>query len=338
MLPKNLKSFKRVSLNNIEGSLAKGLEGITMDIVTQALRKKVEVYKIFDESKVLVLKKGGRVAWIYKSLTSKTSSVGVYIAKNKVLSKEFLEKMGYPTPESRLAENISELSKITKKISFPVVVKPLSSAEGQGVTVNIRNNKLLRNSFEFAKKFDEKVLIEKQVVGDYYRITFIANGAYAATKNLPAFVCGNGKRSAKKLIAEENKNPERGPGGRLNKIKISQKTMRFLASNGFNLSSIIPKGRKVPLCFSGHDGGEYIDVTEKIHPYFLKLAKSITDNLGLAIVGIDIITRDISQPLNKNGGAVIEINASFPAFKIHSEPTQGKPRYLIPALIDYLMS
>jgi cyanophycin synthetase len=153
---------------------------------------------------------------------------------------------------------------------------------------------------------------------------------------LPAFITGNGEKTAQQLIATENKKIERAKKGKLNKIKITDKTKRFLASSGYTLSSILPKGTKIPLCFSGYGGGEYIDVTDKIHPYFKKLGKDAVDNLGLPIVGIDIITTDISRPLTKTGGAIIEINGEYPDIQFHNIPTIGKSVNLAPNFINYL--
>lgn len=193
------------------------------------------------------------------------------------------------------------------------------------------------DSFRIAKKFDKKILVEKHIEGDYYRLTYIANGFYAATKNMPAYIVGDGKKTAKQLIDSENKNnKERKDKGRLKKIKISEKTKRFLATYGYTFSSIIPKSKKIPLCFSGFDGGEYIDVTKNVHPYFIKMASRISKILDLPIIGVDIITKTISKPLNKTGGVILEINGTYPDIQFHNMPTQGKPINLAPKLIDCL--
>ena len=165
------------------------------------------------------------------------------------------------------------MNRLVKKIKFPAVVKPLGAAGGKGVTVNIRNRKLLINSFLAAKEYGQKVLIEQHLPGDYYRLTYIADGSYATTKNLPAFITGDGRKTAHQLIIDENKKKNRLPSGRLKKIAINKKTKRFLTSEGFTLTSVIPKNKRIPLCFSGYDGGEYIDVTSQTHPYFKKLGK-----------------------------------------------------------------
>ncbi len=331
-----LKKAKRINSNNINFVDSELFKGTIKELVKYAIKKKIEVYQLFENRIIFALKKGNKIIWIHRALTSKSNPIGINIVRNKNLAKLFIKKLGYPVPEGILLKDVSDLRRNINKIRFPVVVKPLSSAEGKGITVNVRSKKILIDSFHFAKRYDDKVIIENHLFGDYYRITYIADGSFAVTKNLPAYITGNGKDSAKKLIDNENKSPERSGSGRLKKIKITEKTKRFLASEGFDLTSIIPKNKKIPLCFSGYDGGEYIDVTEKISPYYIKLAREIAANLLIPIIGIDIITSDITQPLTKTRGAVIEINGTFPDIQFHNTPTIGKPRNLAPKLIDYL--
>lgn len=332
-----LKKAKKITLSNIGSIRSKIFKGTIEALVKYALKNNIEVFQLFENKSFFILKKRSKIVWIHKALTSITNPVGVSIARDKYLTKILLEKMSYPTSPSVTISEYSELKKALKQIPFPVVVKPVGGAGGKGVTVNITTQKLLRNSFTNAKQFDRKVLIEKYILGDYYRITYIADGSFAATKNLPAKITGDGKRTVKELIQTENKyNKERFALGRLKKIKISDKTERFLATEGYVLTSVIPRGKSIPLCFSGFDGGEYIDVTEDVHPYYLTLGKKITATLGLPIVGIDIIAKSLKIPLEKQNGVIIEINGTFPDIQFHNEPTLGKSRNLASGLIKYL--
>jgi cyanophycin synthetase len=333
LLIKKARQIKTGSISEVGSDLFKGT---VAELVRYALKKNIKVYQLFEGRIIFALKRGNKIVWIHRALTSKSNPIGVNIARNKNLTKLFLKKLGYPIPEGILLKEIAELKKIINKIKFPAVVKPLSAAEGKGITVNIRDKKLLASSFQFARQYDDRIIIENHLSGNYYRLTYIADGSFAATENLPAYIVGDGINSAEKLIYIENKTPERSKSGRLKKIKLTEKTKRFLASEGYSLNSIIPKNKQIPLCFSGYDGGEYIDVTEKIHPYYIKLAQDITANLLVPIVGIDIITKDITRPLTKTGGAVIEINGTFPDIQFHNNPTIGKPRNLAPKLINYL--
>ncbi|MDR3559519.1 MAG: hypothetical protein P4L62_02820 [Candidatus Pacebacteria bacterium] len=328
------KHFIKMSAENI-----KNLKGTTRAILKYALSQDIEVYQVFPDKRILILKKDDKNVWLDTSLTSKTNPVGMRIARNKQLAKKFLKELGYPVPPSKTISGPENVDYVIKELSFPLVAKPLSAAEGKGITININDKDLLLDSIQSALKFDDKVIIEKHILGDYYRITYVADGSYAVMKNLPAFVSGNGKNTIKELITMENAtNKERRPGGKLKKIKISGKTERFLASAGYEMESILPKSESIPLCFSGFDGGEYIDATKEVHPYFLEMSREISKSLGLPIVGIDIISRDIAIDPNENGGVVIEINGTYPDILFHSNPTHGIAAHLVPNLINYLFS
>jgi D-alanine-D-alanine ligase-like ATP-grasp enzyme len=56
-----------------------------------------------------------------------------------------------------------------------------------------------------------------------------------------------------------------------------------------------------------------------VHPYNVFMAERISRIIDLDICGIDIMTDDITVPLNENG-AVLEVNAA-PGFRMHLDPT-----------------
>lgn len=332
-----LKNFQQITLANFSTVDTGATRKTISELLKYALNNGIEVYRVFPSKTVFILKKESKIVWIHKSLTSKASPIGVNIARDKHLTKELLVKLGYPVAAGIIISSEEDLEFAKNNIVFPVVVKPLNSSEGKGITVNVNNYSLLLESFFSAKKFGKQVIIEKHIPGDYYRLTYIADGSFAAVKNLPAYITGNGTSTARELIYAENiSNKERGRNRRLKQITISEKTRRFLASEGYSLHSVIRKGDKVPLCFGGFDGGEYIDVTETIHSDFIVMASEISSVFDLPIIGIDIVTTDITRPLKETGGVIIEINGTFPDIQIHTNPTKGISRNLAPNLINYL--
>src|SRR5687768_393888 len=57
--------------------------------------------------------------------------------------------------------------------------------------------------------------------------------------------------------------------------------------------------------------------------------------IGLDIAGIDVLTEDISVPFRENGAVIIEVNAG-PGIRMHTHPTEGKPRNVGAPIIDML--
>src|SRR5690554_422767 len=65
------------------------------------------------------------------------------------------------------------------------------------------------------------------------------------------------------------------------------------------------------------------------------MAERISKIIDLDICGIDIMTTDISKPLEETGGAVLEVNAG-PGFRMHLAPSEGLPRNVAADVIDML--
>src|SRR5690554_7415552 len=65
------------------------------------------------------------------------------------------------------------------------------------------------------------------------------------------------------------------------------------------------------------------------------MAERISKIIDLDICGIDIMTTDISKPLEETGGAVLEVNAG-PGFRMHLAPAKGLARNVAAPVIDKL--
>jgi cyanophycin synthetase len=72
-----------------------------------------------------------------------------------------------------------------------------------------------------------------------------------------------------------------------------------------------------------------------VHPFNVFLAERISRIIDLDICGIDIMTDDISIPLNESGGAVLEVNAA-PGFRMHLDPTGGIGKNVAEPVVDML--
>lgn len=331
----SLNNYRRII--DIKSIKLKSFTGTVKKIVEYCLSQDIEVFQVFENQIIFILKKDTGIVWIHKSLSSISNPIGINIARNKYLMKCLLEKFNIPTIPGILIENEEDLMMASQQLGYPLVIKPTGAAEGKGITININNQSLLIDSFRNAKLFGKDVLIEKHIAGDYFRITYIADGTFAVTKNLPAYIEGDGLKTALEIILSENKcNKERRTNGRLNKLKISDKTERMLKSSGYRLDSVIKKGDRVPICFSGFDGGEYVDATEEVHKSYIAISKKICSLLGLPIIGLDILSTNINEHIDKSGGVVIEVNGTFPDIQIHNKTTIGARRDLTPNFVNFL--
>ena len=99
---------------------------------------------------------------------------------------------------------IDEAYKFQNEILGDVVVKPMASWAGQGVTVDIKTPEALKKASLYASRFGDKLLIEKHIQGDSYRLLFLNGELIDAVRRDPPQVKGDGKHTIKQLIDREN--------------------------------------------------------------------------------------------------------------------------------------
>lgn len=276
---------------------------------------------------------------IQATVTSETSSIGVELACDKEDTKYILEQAEVLVPRGDIITRETSLEEACRYVGFPLVVKPIDGNHGRGITVNITNYADALVAFKAAKEVSHKIIIEKFITGEDYRLLVINNVLVAAAKRTPAHVVGDGKSTIKELVAEENRDPRRGYGHEnvLTQITINDLTRTILEAIGYTEDSVPLEDEIVILKDTGNlsTGGTAEDVTDIVHPSNVSMAERISKIIDLDICGIDIMTTDISKPLEETGGAVLEVNAG-PGFRMHLAPTKGLPRNVAAPVVDKL--
>ncbi|WP_037322180.1 cyanophycin synthetase [Salegentibacter sp. Hel_I_6] len=276
---------------------------------------------------------------IHATVTSQTSSIGVELACDKEDTKYLLEQAEVLVPKGRIIRTERELKKAIKEIGFPVVTKPIDGNHGRGISVDINTIEAAVIGFKAAKKVSSSVIVESFITGDDYRLLVINNKLVAAAKRTPAHVIGDGKSSIQELIDEVNSDPRRGYGHEkvLTMITVNDLTKSIIQSYGYTLETVVKKGEQVILKDTANlsTGGTSEDVTDMVHPANIFMAERISKIIDLDICGIDLMTTDISKPLEETNGAVIEVNAG-PGFRMHLAPSKGIPRNVAANVVDML--
>lgn len=276
---------------------------------------------------------------IQATVTSETSSIGVELACDKEDTKYLLESAEIAVPRGDIIGKESSLEAACRYVGYPLVVKPVGGNHGRGITVNIDNYEDALVAFHAAKEVSPKVIIEKYITGEDYRLLVINNVLVAAAKRSPAHIVGDGKSTIEDLVYEVNRDPRRGYGHEnvLTKITINDLTKTIIAGKGYTVASVPADGEKVILKDTANlsTGGTAEDVTDIVHPSNVSMAERISKIIDLDICGIDIMTTDISQPLEETGGAILEVNAG-PGFRMHLAPTTGLPRNVASPVVDKL--
>lgn len=310
----------------------------TRSIFVEAEKRGIPVTRIGDDS-LLRLGYGKYSRVISASLTDAPSCISVDIAGNKHLTKQILSDYGIPVPYGQVAYSEDAAIRIAKEIGYPVVIKPCDVNQGKGVTLNIFNEEQVRFAYKEAIKYCRAVIVEKYVEGTDYRVLVVGNKISAVSERKPPSITGDGKHTIKELIEFENRNPARGEGHEkpLTKIKIDSVVLQTLSMQGINENYIPAEGENVVLRGNGNlsTGGTARECTGEIHPANKEMAIKAAKAVGLDIAGIDIKTPDISVPINKNNGAVLEVNAA-PGLRMHLYPSEGNSKNVAEDIVNML--
>jgi cyanophycin synthetase len=327
-----------VILNLIEIRENNLLGPSTRSIVKEANARNIPVIRLNKESYVQ-LGHGVNQRRIQATMTDRTTALGVEIADDKMRTKEILKSAGIPVPEGDYVEELEDALKLADRICYPVVVKPLVGNHGRGITVNIKNTDELSVAFNEAKRFRERVIIEKYLEGADHRILIIDGKFVAAARRDPPSVTGDGRSTIQELIDKLNEDPRRGFGHEniLTKVKIDFMTNRLLEHKGKKLSDVLTEGDDLVLKSTANlsMGGTATDVTDEVHPFLKALVERISKLIDIDVMGIDIVAPHLKEPFAKTGGAVVEINAA-PGFRMHLEPFVGKSRNVAKPVVDML--
>ncbi|MBK8381173.1 MAG: cyanophycin synthetase [Ignavibacteria bacterium] len=276
---------------------------------------------------------------IQATMTCRTGYIATDIASDKDLSKNLLASMGVPVPKGFKIYDIEELEDAIYSIGFPVAIKPLDSNHGKGISANIISPEDAKKAFESAKKYSRAVIVEKSLKGNDFRALVINNKLIAVAERTPAFVKGDGVSTINQLVEKVNSDPRRGYGHEkiLTQITIDYMTERVLELKGYNLETVLKKDEICYLKSTANisTGGTAIDRTDEVHPDNIFLFERIARIIGLDIAGIDVVAPDVSSPIVKNGGGIVEVNAA-PGFRMHLAPSEGLPRNVAEPVVNML--
>jgi cyanophycin synthetase len=189
------------------------------------------------------------------------------------------------------------------------VVKPAAgSSSGLGVTTGVRRRRQLLAALALASLYDGRILIERMVPGESYRLLYLDARLIHAVRRRGIRVSGDGRRPVVELLRTEGHAA----------LEHDATTRETLAAQGMTLQTVpppdaavlvrgLPPGARttrelrtvyddsvLPLCGAGliRDGAE------------------IVKGLGSELAGVDLITTNPAVSLQASGGKFIEINTT----------------------------
>ena len=265
------------------------------------------------DPEIVQIGQGRRGRWLRSTLTDATASLGVLLARDKARANRFLRTAGVPVPQHVEVASEEAALAAAERLGWPVVVKPADQDQGAGARPNLCSAEQVIAAYRHASAISKRVLVEKHVAGNEYRLTVVHGRLLWAHERVLATVMGDGQSTLQALIDAENERRRIALIKDVNAwplIKIEEENLSYLNEVGWPLESIPPSGRVVQLQRVPNGNGSINRACfDTIHPDNRLLAERAAQLLRLDVAGVDLIIPDISRSWRDAGGAVTEVNA-----------------------------
>src|SRR6185503_2431142 len=284
----------------------------------------------------------GRTHYFDSAQPPFNSAAAVIIADNKLATYLIAQKLDIPLAPFMMydpthAEQAIGFLHEQINAGHKVVVKPIDTNHGDGITVGVASEVEFTESVTHAEEYSKRILLQRQYSGVDYRVLVVGGKVVAAARRDAAYVVGDGQHTVAELIDIKNADPARlsAHDGALSKIDVAA-AKRYL---GERMASLPGQGDYVVVMATANlsKGGEAEDITDTLHPSFAKAATKIADALNMYVCGVDFMAKDHTKPLTAENGILLEINAT-PGLRMHHFPSKGEARKVAAAILDGLES
>lgn len=311
----------------------------TAAIVESATAKdrRIPAIRLLSTGNLVQLGYGAKSRRIWTAETDRTSAIAESISRDKDLTKSLLQSCGVPVPEGRMVDSPADAWDAAEDIGLPVVVKPYDGNHGRGVFTNLMTRAEVEAAYAGAIEQGSGVIVERFIRGDEHRLLVVGGKLVAAARGETASVTGDGASTIKELVdIQINSDPRRGAAEEfpLDVILLPDNSVALheIERQGYTPDSVPPAGSEVLILRTGN---HTCDITDQVHPSVAAAASLAARIVGLDIAGVDLVAKDISQPLDAQRGAIVEVNAG-PGLLMHLKPLNGVAQPVGRAIVDHL--
>jgi cyanophycin synthetase len=247
--------------------------------------------------------------------SQRDSQTGAQLQHNKVFSNLLVRRLGFPGVEHGVAETADNAVRLATQIGYPVVIKPIDSTQGRGVTAGVISEEEVAVAFAVANAVSPgRVIVERFVDGGSFRLTVYGGRLAYVNLRSPPQVRGTGEHTVAELIGVENqrRSEAQADSGTPKKLTVDADMLATLKKQKLGLNDRVPAGQVVTLhtVTNVSGGGSSVIVTDRLHPDNREMAEAIVRCFRLNTAGIDFITPDIAKSWRAVPCAVIEINSA----------------------------
>jgi D-alanine-D-alanine ligase-like ATP-grasp enzyme len=317
----------------VPGELEPAYRAIWLDAANALGAQVVELPSGFLELRV-----NGAWTRVWRHWVMLDDVVTLRYALQKALVQERLSSHGLPVPEylEFEASNLAAAADFLERGPTPCVVKPVGDSGGSGVTSGVRTLAQLMRARLRAWRIDDRLLIERQIGGDNYRFLFLDGVLLDVVRRRPPRVTGDGRSTIGELMDAENARRLQRAGEVLFwPLRVDLDCIFTLEAAGLTLDSVLPAGMTVPVktVVNQNTIDDNETVREGIADGLVDEARVATELIGVRLAGVDIVTSDLSKPLEETGGTILEVNGT-PGLNYHYEvaDTANATRVAVPIL------
>jgi cyanophycin synthetase len=285
----------------------------------------------------LEIRKGRQRTRVWNHWVMLDDAVTLRLAMDKSVVHRLLKTMGLRVPEHvEFTRDNPRRALDFLRTSNPCVVKPASSSGGSGVTGCIRRPSHFVRAKIRASRIDTRLLIERQVSGDFYRLLFLDDDLLDVVRRAPPHVTGDGHSTIEQLISAENRRRIAASTGQLLiLLQVDLDCIFALEEANLTLKSIPPLGAAVRIksVISQNSVEDNETVRGAISDQLVEESRVAARAVGLRLAGVDVMTTDPTTSLGASGGVILEVNGT-PGLHYHYQVADrtNATRVAIPVL------
>jgi GNAT-family acetyltransferase (TIGR03103 family) len=265
-------------------------------IVNEALRRGIDTEILDVDAGYFRLSHGGRSIICRESLSELTTAIAMSRCQDKEVTWRLMDEIGIRQPRQTVAAG-EEQDREFLAAHGALVVKPSDGEQGQGISVDVRDARHLKEAVETARRFSDTVLLQEFVSGEDLRVIVIGFEVVAAAIRRPATIVGDGIHSVEALIAKQSRRRQAATDGE-SSIPTDAQTHRCVRQAGYEFGDVPPAGEAIVVRKTAnlHTGGTMHDVTDALHPRLVEASVRAARALDIPCVGLDFIVQSATSP------------------------------------------
>lgn len=259
------------------------------------------------------------------------------ILRNKALSYALAKSFDIATPSTLVVTNYSQDLDSFLDTHGMVIVKPNNGQGSNGLTLNIKTQKQLKDAVDSALLYSSQVLVQRQFIGEEVRFTSFDGRVRSAMLRQKPQVVGDGVSTVSQLIDAEN---EARSLLTFSAVHYPQLDEELVATEILHSKNVPATGERVELGLGTmiRSGASMYDVVDVIDKSYIEIVEKITSSFGKGMIALDMMIGDIHNVANQDNYIFLEMN-NDPALVLYYSCRDGKNfdivnNYLGPMLVD----